>query len=75
QARWAILATPAAVWIGAMGAAVVDGVAHSRLHDPVWPAQMLELAAIFVVIAVVPSAICVLIGMLVATWLQKRYSH
>jgi hypothetical protein len=75
QARWAMLAVPAAVWLGALGTAVIDGVTHSRLADPVWPAQMLELAAILVVIAVVPSVICVLIGMAASTWLQKRLSH
>lgn len=63
------LLVPVDVWLGAIVAILYNGATHAALADPTFWGGMLELAAILIVIAVIPALIGVGIGTLLSRWL------
>jgi hypothetical protein len=72
RARWALLAVPAAIWLGAQVPEFVYAVSHARLDDPVWWGGTQEFALLLLFWVGVPATIGAYLGLGAATRLDAR---
>ena len=70
--RWALLAVPAAIWLGAQVPEFVYAVSHARLEDPVWWGGTQEFALLLLVWLGVPAMIGAYLGLGAARRLEAR---
>jgi hypothetical protein len=72
RARWALLAVPAAIWLGAQVPEFVYATSHALLEDPLWWGGTQEWALLLFVWLGVPAMIGAFLGLGAARRLEAR---